>query len=313
MKVDIISPVYNEIEGINRFLDTVEKVILGVRGRYSFNVILIDDGSTDGTFELLESRKYLFPTQIIRLSKNYGHQSALWTGIANSRAESYVITLDSDLQDDPTWIPSICSKFQDSYEIVLMVRASRKDGLFKKLFAQGYYFVQSRILKSQLQKNMGDFFGLSPIAKKALLSHEENIKYIRGLVSQLGFRKTIIEYHRNGRAAGKTHYTISKMFSLALSGVTGFSLQPLILGVYFSLSGVFFGVGAILYILYLKLFTDSYFAPGWAFSTIVTLMMFVTTLVTLSVLSLYTARIIQEIKKRPVSIIAQHIRIRKKE
>ena len=313
MKIDIISPIYNEIEGIHEFLIALEETLIRIRKQYSFNVILVDDGSSDGTFELLKKRKYLFPTQLIKLSRNYGHQSALWTGIENSRRDSFIITLDSDLQDDPKWINTICNRFVDSYEIVLMVRGSRKDGIFKKAFAQIYYFVLSRILKSDLQRNMGDFFGLSPLAKHSLLSHQESVKYIRGLVSQLGFKKTIVEYDRKSRNAGKTHYTISKMFALALAGITGFSFQPLILAFYLSLSGGVFGLSVILYILYLKLFTDVNLTPGWAFATIVSVMMLVTILLTLSIVSLYIARITQEIKKRPISIVAQHIKYRNNE
>jgi dolichol-phosphate mannosyltransferase len=152
-------------------------------------------------------------------------------------------------------------------------------------------------------ENVGDFYGLSPRAKSALLLNEERVKYIRGLVSQLGFRISFVEYDREARHAGKTNYTAAKMFSLAIAGVTGFSITPLLWTVYFAAIGSILSVGLIGYVLWLKVFSDSILQPGWAFLSVGTLLMSTFILTSMATISLYLSRIVQEVKHRPLFYI----------
>jgi len=303
MKVDVISPVYNEMAAIETFLTTLESELSKIKNA-DFQIILVNDGSTDETCDIVLSMKHKYVTRLISFSRNFGHQSAVWAGIENSRPESYVVVLDSDLQDHPREIKRIIEAFRNKSDIVLMKRSSRRDFLWKRITSQIYYSIQNRISGNSSLSQVADFYGLAPKGKFALLEHSESIKYIRGLVTQLGFEVKVIEYERLERQLGSTHYTLRKMFSLAIAGITGFSVIPLLWVVYLGITGTFLGTSLILYILFLKYIKQEVMVPGWAFTTLVTTFFMVSILVSLSVISIYIARIVQEQKARPIYIVS---------
>jgi dolichol-phosphate mannosyltransferase len=253
----------------------------------------------------MQSLKPNFSLKLIRLSRNFGHQQAVWAGLSEANSSHYSIVLDSDLQDPPNLIPRIIEEFSQGFDTILMKRASRKDSLVKRSFASLYYKIQSLLSGISIERNVADFFGLSPRARKSLLLHEESVKYIRGLIHQIGYRTSVINYARQARVSGKTHYTISKMFSLALAGITGFSVSPLILVVYFAIFGSATAAAFIFYVFYLKFYSSVSLQPGWAFLSIMTLSLSALILFSLAVISLYLARIVQEIKKRPIYLIEE--------
>jgi dolichol-phosphate mannosyltransferase len=309
-KLSIIAPVHNEVLGIVQFVDEVNKVFSRIpNSSWHCTLVLVDDGSTDNSWGILQTIKTNFPLRLIRLSRNFGHQQAVWAGLSALEENDFSIVLDSDLQDPPSLILEIIEKFELGFDSVLMKRKSRKDSFFKRLFASVYYRVQSFLTGASIEKNVADFFGLSPRARKSLLLHEESVKYIRGLVHQIGFRTTVISYAREARAAGKTHYTISKMFTLALAGITGFSVSPLILVVYFAIFGSLTAVVFSGYVLYLKVYSEIPLQPGWAFLSVMTLSLSALTLFSLAVMSLYLARIVQEIKRRPIFLVEEEVRM----
>jgi glycosyltransferase involved in cell wall biosynthesis len=221
-------------------------------------------------------------------------------GLENVKENEYVVVMDSDLQDSPNEILRIAEEFKQGFDCIFMRRISRQDGFIKKGAAKVYYKVMSNLSSSSHLDNVGDFYGLSPRAVKSLLQNGERIKYIRGLVSQLGFRTSTIDYDRHARYAGKTNYTITKMFSLAIAGVTGFSITPLLWTVYFAAAGSLISVVLIAYVLWLKLFSDYTIQAGWAFLSVGTLLMSTFALTSLATISLYLGRIVQEVKQRPL-------------
>ena len=305
MKLDVIAPVYNEEKVIGLFIEEVCNVLDLLTNRYptlDARVILVDDGSSDDT--LKEIAKYKREDiSVLKLSRNFGHQNAVWAGLESVREFSHCIVMDSDLQDPPRLIEPIIKAFNEGYPVVLMQRRERDDSFVKKFFAKLFYDFQHRITSKNSNRNVGDFFGLNSFALNALLQHKERVKYIRGLVSELGFNRAIIPYERMARARGSTHYTIPKMFSLAVAGITGFSVQPLIWVVYLALFGGALGLSLIGYVLFLKIKKTSNLSPGWAFSTISTTFLSSITLVALAIISIYLARIIQELKGRPIYIL----------
>lgn len=307
-KLTVVAPVHNEAAGIIEFVEEVQRVFSACpRDFWTYSLILVDDGSTDLSWQTMQNISASFPVRLIKLSKNFGHQQAVWAGLSNVPEDEYSIVLDSDLQDPPVLISRILEKFELGFDTVLMKRTSRKDSYIKRLFANMYYRIQTLLSGISIEKNVADFFGLSPRSRSSLLLHKESVKYIRGLIHQIGFPTTIINYAREARAAGKTHYTISKMFSLALAGITGFSVTPLLLVVYFA---VFGGVIAAIfsgYVLYLKIYSNVTLQPGWAFLSIMTLSLSALILFSLAVISLYLARIVQEIKQRPIFLIEEEI------
>jgi glycosyltransferase involved in cell wall biosynthesis len=317
MKIDLLLPVYDESAVIVEFCHELDRVLRELttqnETKIDIEIIFVDDGSRDDSIALISSFKFSVPVTLISFSRNYGHQSAVWAGFEKSRHGASVIVMDCDLQDPPLELFRIIDELQKGSEIILMQRESRKDGVIKRAFASMFYFLQKKLANSETVPNVGDFYGLTSQAKSALLLHTESIKYIRGLVSQLGFKVVVLEYNRHQRRAGVSKYSISKMFSLALASLTGFSIQPLIWVVYSAIVGIVVGLTLSLYVIYLKLFTNTQLSAGWAFASVSTITLSVLTLLSLAVISLYLGRVLQEIKKRPLYIIAREKRINNNE
>ena len=300
-EICVVAPAHNEELGISEFINQVAIVFKRLEELgWLTRLIVVEDGSTDDTWlKILETKSSINITQI-RFSRNFGHQTAVWAGLENLTTHEFAVVMDSDLQDSPGEILNIAEKFLQGFDCVFMKRKSRQDRFMKRSVAKFYYKVMSKLASSPHMDNVGDFYGLSPRSAAALLQNGERVKYIRGLVSQLGFRTTTVEYNRNARYAGATNYTITKMFSLALAGVTGFSIAPLILTVYLAVIGSVTSLLLILYVLWLKLFNNEQLQPGWAFLSIGSLLMSSFALTSLATISLYLGRIVQEVKHRPL-------------
>ena len=182
-----MAPVHNEASGILEFVGEVQRVFQSQPSNsWKFSLVLVDDGSTDSSWHAMQKVVALFPVRLIKLSRNFGHQQAVWAGLSNVSDDEYVIVLDSDLQDPPGLIPKILEQFELGFDTVLMKRTSRKDSFFKRFFARIFYRAQSLLSGISIEENVADFFGLSPRSRMALLAHKESVKYIRGLVAQIG-------------------------------------------------------------------------------------------------------------------------------
>ena len=306
LRLDIVSPVFNEEEGISLFIEELSNQLEDAKKKYHElqpRIILVDDGSSDGTLKAISQQATSIEISTIKLSRNFGHQNAVWAGLESVREFSYCIVLDSDLQDPPKLILEIIEAFLQNNDVVLMQRASRQDSAIKKVFASVFYEVQHRLSSKNVARDVGDFFGLSPLALTALLEHKEKVKYIRGLVGDLGFRRVIVPYERMARSRGVTHYTVPKMFSLAIAGITGFSVKPLLWVVYLALFGGLVGTLLATYVVYLRTFGSENLAPGWAFATVSATILSTITLIALAIIAIYLARIIQELKNRPIYLV----------
>ena len=310
--VSIVCPVFNEEEGISFFLSECNTVLNEITSMFpsiDFEFVLVDDGSTDGTCTTIESVTLNWPIHFIRFSRNFGHQSAVWAGLEMANEKNYVIVMDSDMQDDPKNLVAIVKQFFNGAEIVLMQRVSREDSLGKKFFAHFFYKVQQRLAGGKTIPNVGDFFGMSPQVRTALLQHKEQVKYIRGLIPSLGFRQVLLPYDRAARKHGSTHYTLSKMVGLAISGITGFSIKPLLWILYSAFLGAFVAVFFAFYVFWIKFFSHLETAPGWAFLSISSLFLAALQLISLAVMSIYISRIMEEVKARPPYIISTEVTI----
>jgi dolichol-phosphate mannosyltransferase len=208
--------------------------------------------------------------------------------------------MDCDGQDPIGEVLNICAQFDLGQDIIFMQRLSREDKLIKKMFAKSYYFLLTNILGSKTHVDVGDFYGLSSRAKKSLLNYPERIKYIRGMLTLIGYNFVILKYHRDGRKLGQTKYSPSKMFKLAIDGITGFSVKPLLFASVISLFGLLAGSFLIIYIIYLKLKLPEALMPGWAFSTILFTFFNMLIMLVLGFISLYLSRVMIEIKNRPI-------------
>jgi len=305
-ELSIVIPIYNESETVDEFYARLVKVLKSQKSTdWNFSLIFVNDGSTDDTLVKLRGLQLVdrkIPFRIINLSRNFGHQQAVWAGIENSTEKSCVLVIDSDLQDPPEVIPDFI-KGLEKHEVVIGKRISRQDRFWKKTFANIFYSILGNLSEGLVQSNVGDFWALSERAKLVLLAYPEELKFLRGLISHIGFSSIIVPYNRDGRFAGKTHYSVFKMVQLAIAGITGFSIKPLVYTVYVAMAFSFILTLSALFLVYTRIRDSSPISPGLTFVGVIVIVSISLLFNVLAVLSLYIARIAIEIKRRPVYIL----------
>lgn len=238
--LSIIVPCFNEQDVLGKLYQRLSLVLADLHIPYE--IIAVDDGSKDLTWSMLtqmalEDEHF----KIARLSRNYGHQMALTCGLDLAGGE-VVLILDADLQDPPELLPAMLAKWKEGYGVVYGRRSRRKgESPWKLFFAYAFYRLISRIAKVDIPQDAGDFRLMDRKAVDALLTLRERHRFIRGLVSWIGFPQTAVRYERQERAAGESKYPVRKSLKLALDAITGFSGAPLRLALYF---GMLFGIVA---------------------------------------------------------------------
>ncbi|MEO1988652.1 MAG: glycosyltransferase family 2 protein [Martelella sp.] len=229
--LDVVIPCYNEEDNLPHTIPVLNNYLKALVSREDlalarFRMILVDDGSSDLTWKQIEAFTREIGATGLKLSRNYGHQNAMLAGLSVADAD-VVLTIDSDLQDDINAIVEMLKAHEAGADLALGVRRSRgKDSFFKKNTAKGYYGLM-RLMGAQIVPDHADFRLMSQKALKALLSHEETNLFLRGIIPSLGFKAEVIRYDRQTREHGETKYTLRKMLSLAVNGVTSFSAAPL--------------------------------------------------------------------------------------
>lgn len=305
-ELSIVVPVYNENETIQEFFRRTKNAIDNLNcPNWSVSLILVNDGSNDSTAEQLEElirETNSFSTTVVTLSRNFGHQQAVWAGIENSDQGSCILVMDADLQDPPEMLGDFLRGLEE-YDVIIARRKSRDDSLSKRFFAQIFYKIAEKLSGGTVRANVGDFWALSERAKSALLEYREELKFLRGLISELGFPVKVLQYDRDARYAGKTKYSLLKMIQLAIAGVTGFTIQPLIYTVYVAIVVSLLLFPAAIFLAWSRFIGESVISPGLTFVGIVVIISIGLQFAVLSVLALYIARIAIEVKKRPVYIL----------
>lgn len=308
MKLSIVVPVFNEEAVIQEFflrMGSVISVLIKDYGlsREDIEVLFVNDGSTDHTFDLLHNfcgsnSGY----SLINLSRNYGHQIAITAGIENSTGEAVVI-IDADLQDPPEFILNLYRQFLQGYDVVNAVRSKREgETFFKLLTAKIFYRIMKRLTRVDMPLDAGDFRIISRRVAAALSRMNEKHRFIRGMVSWVGFKQTSLEYVREKRFAGETKYPLRKMFKFALDAITSFSSIPLRLSSYLGFIAASLGFLYSVIIFYLRFFTDRT-VPGWTSIIIVILFLGGVQLICLGMIGEYLSRLSEEAKNRPLYLI----------
>jgi len=265
-------------------------------------IILIDDRSTDKTWEKflqIQSKDPRF--KLIRLSRNFGHQAALTSGLDQSSGE-VVLILDADLQDPPELLPKMLELWQDGYDVVYGKRISR-DGetASKKLLAFLFYRMMTRITGLNIPTDAGDFRLIDRKALMALNSLRERHRFIRGMVSWVGFKQTPIAYEREARFAGETKYPLKKSIRLAFDAITSFSYAPLRLATYLGLGISGFAFGYILLVIGLKIAGVN--LPGYTSIMASILLLGGVQLIILGIIGEYVGRIFEQGQARPIYVV----------
>ncbi|WP_405207907.1 glycosyltransferase family 2 protein [Aquimarina sp. LLG6339-5] len=307
--ISIVISLFNEEKGVIHFWNSLESVLISMPKR-SFELIWVNDGSTDGTQRLIdEIRKEKSLNNIknisIEFSKNFGHESAMIAGIDNASGDA-IICIDSDGQHPPAEIPKMINAFNEGNDIVLMQRLERGDNSYvKKKFSKFFYQVINYLSAIKFEENSTDFFLVSNRIKVILASNfRDRNRFIRGFIQSLGFSKSKLSFSAPAREYGESNYSYLMLLKLAFNAIFSFSNKPLRISVFLSIIFILFTIGMIVYTLYTYLKGTS--APS-GYNTIIIFMSasFSILFVTLSILSLYFEKLIQEMRKRPIYIIKQ--------
>jgi len=302
-KIDLVIPVFNEAGVIEQFHKQVSAVL--DRLSFTFCIYFVDDGSTDGTAESLRAIADLDPrVTLIILSRNFGHQSALTAGLDAAQGD-FIISLDGDGQHPPEMIPQMIALFEQGYDIVQAQRVDDSSAsAFKRFTSLGFYTLINSISGTQIAPGAADFRGMSRQAVDALQGMPEFHRFLRGMVSYIGFKTVILPYHEVHRLAGKSKYSLGKMFRLAMDAIFSFSLLPLYIGL--SAGAIFFCLAALemLYVLSLWIKGDTAsLISGWSSLMFVVLIIGAVLMVLLGFIGIYVGYIFQEVKRRPQYLI----------
>jgi len=308
MKLSIVIPIFNEQEVIPELCHRLVLLIRELTVQLQLNkkeieIIFVNDGSSDNSLSLL--RNFLRKQKnfkVLNLSRNFGHQFAVTAGIDYCKGDSVVI-IDADLQDPPEFIIELYKKQQEGYDVVYAKRKQRKGESIYKLFsAKLFYRLMNKLTKVNIPLDTGDFRIMDRKVVDILKTMKERHRFIRGMVSWIGFNQTGIEYTRAERFAGETKYPTKKMLKFAFDAITSFSIVPLQITTYLGVSISSLGFIYSGYVVYLKIFTNETLS-GWSSLIIAVLIMSGVQLITLGILGGYVGRINEEIKNRPLYIV----------
>lgn len=302
--LSIVIPCYNEQEVLPRLVERLSSVLNRVNT--PAEVILVDDGSRDRTWQMMVDINRDHPEyRIVRLSRNYGHQTALSCGLELSSGQ-IVLIMDADLQDPPELLPEMIKHWQNGFDVVYGKRTTRSgESKSKRIFAYSFYRIIQKLTNIKIPEDTGDFRLMDRKAVDALLQLKERHRFIRGMIAWIGYRQCPIYYDRPERAAGNTKYPFKKSFLLAVDAITSFSIAPLRLAIYL---GTILSVIALLYInvVVVLWFLDISF-PGYSSLMGSILLLGGVQLLVLGIIGEYVGRIFEQGQNRPLYLIDEVI------
>jgi len=302
IRYSIVIPLLNESEVLPALLARIDALIARLDG--PAEVLLVDDGSTDGTADLVRAkaqadRRY----RLVQLSRNFGHQAAITAGMDLAAGQAAVV-MDADLQDPPEVVLELVAKWREGYQIVYAQRTSREgETAFKRWTAHLFYAGLRRLTSINLLPNVGDFRLIDRKVLDAFRAMPERDRFVRGMFGWLGFRQAVVPFARAARAAGSTKYPLWKMVRLAVNGLVGFSDAPLRLALWLGLAVSTLAILYGGYVLLAALGGDKHLVAGWASTIVIVSFLCGLNMMLTGVVGLYVGRIHSEVKARPLYVI----------
>jgi len=309
-RLTVVAPCFNEVEGIQLFHQKLSEVLLGLT-EVDAEILYIDDGSSDGTLPRLQELAAQDDTvSVLSFSRNFGHQMALTAGLDLARGD-VVVCLDTDLQHPPEQIPRMLELWREGHDIVSCVRAkTARAGFFKNWTSSLFYKLINALSDTPIPAGAADFFLISRPVQKALRGMPERHRFLRGMVSWVGFRRGFLSYDAPARVAGHSKYNAARMVALALDATFSFSTTPIKLTTRFGAAIVASGIVYLLFIFVRAIFYGD-LVQGWGslISTILILGGF--QILSLGLVGEYVARIFDESKRRPLYLFKYRTKARK--
>jgi polyisoprenyl-phosphate glycosyltransferase len=305
-RLSVAIPVHNEESVLPELLPRLVAVVDHIAGG-PHEFVFVDDGSTDGTRELLESAARKDPRiVVVVLSRNFGHQAALSAALDNVSGDA-VVVMDADLQDAPEDIPAFIEKFREGYDVVYAQRIKRKEPWWLRLCYKVFYRLISALSDVRLPLDAGDFGLMSRRVVRLIRSMPEHHRYLRGLRGWVGFRQIGIHVERDARYAGKSKYTSLRLFKLAFDGILAFSVVPIRAAAILGLVAIGLSGSYTVYSAWVRLVLHR--SPQ-GFAAIITVVTFLSgvQLLFLGVIGEYVGRVFEELKARPIYVVSKVIR-----
>ena len=300
--ISIVVPIMNEEGNISSLIERISMVICNEK---KYEIIFVDDGSTDKTLEVIKQFHRSDPRiKYLSFSRNFGHQNALRAGLDFAKGDC-IFSMDGDLQHPPELIPQMIKKWQEGYDVVYTLRKNNEEiSYFKRKTSVLFYYLMNRLSHVEIEQGSADFRLIDRRVVDVIRSFQENPIFYRGMIRWLGFRQYALEYIPEKRVWGKTKYSFLKMFKFAMIGITSFSIRPLhistILGLIIAVVSILYGIYAI----FMKLFT-SYTIQGWTSLLIVVAFIGGIQLLMIGILGEYLGKLFIEQKRRPPYIIKE--------
>ena len=296
--ISIVVPVYNEQDNIDNFYSEVVKHMAPLS--YCFELIFVDDGSSDATPLILERLASADKrVRALIMARNFGHQVALTCGLDHAQGDA-VITMDGDMQHPPEMIPLLIRKWEEGFQVVQTVRINTEGVSWFKNFTSGiFYKLMNTLSNVQVTEGGSDFRLLDKQVVDSFQRFRERARFIRGMISAIGYRQTNIEFVAPKRFAGQSKFSLKKMLHFALDGITAYSKTPLRFAFYMGILLGSISIGLTLHVIYIKLFTTEA-VPGWATITASILLLGGLQLAGIGIIGEYVGRIFEEVKQRPL-------------
>jgi len=303
--ISVVIPVFDERANLDpltaRLRTTLESAANG-----SFEVIFVDDGSRDGSSEIMDvlsQRDRRF--KVIHLSRNFGHQAALQSGLDKANGHT-VALMDADLQDPPELLIQFLDKWKEGYEVVYAIRKKRRESLWKRTAYSVFYRTMRIIAEIDTPLDSGDFCLMDQKVVLTLIGLPERNRFLRGLRSWVGFKQIGIEYDRPARHQGAPKYSLGKLFGLALSGYVGFSSLPLRISAWTGVSCAAAGFLMVIWAVASK-FLQPHIPQGWASTIAVILLVSGVQLLMLGIIGEYLGRVYDEVRRRPLYVVSSQV------